>query len=165
MQLRSFLLLIPPHQPAVGCTRSWEGTPLGQQNVQKDIPYPMASHTACSAGGGRKEEGGGTFGGMVFVFPSQCYMWWSSAAPGMAKHLCLPMGREGVGKVLGLLCLHAWFLLIKLSSSQTTFVTLTLLILSHKPMDSLPLLQTLLSFKAPNLPYLPRLKMTDLALM
>lgn len=53
MQLRPFLLLTLPHQPAEGCTRSWEGTLLGQLNVPKDIPYPI---TLSILNWGKKEE-------------------------------------------------------------------------------------------------------------
>ena len=67
---RPLLLLIPPHQPVGwGCTRSWEGTQLGQLTPtdQRDIPYHITSFSAYKAG---KR---GTFGAMAFVFPSHRY--------------------------------------------------------------------------------------------
>lgn len=57
---RSFLLLTPPHQRGGwGCTRSWEGTQLGQLTPadQRDIPDHMAS---CSAHKSGEEEGKGS---------------------------------------------------------------------------------------------------------
>ena len=50
----------PPHQRAGwGCTRSWEGTQLGQLTPtdQRDVPHHMASHSAYRAGGRRRKWG------------------------------------------------------------------------------------------------------------
>ena len=53
-----------------GCTRSWEGTQLGQLTPtdQRDIPYHMTSCSAYKAGG-RRHTHTHTFRVMVFVFP------------------------------------------------------------------------------------------------
>jgi len=54
---RPFLHLRPPHQHVGrGCTRSCEGTQLGQLTSadQRDIPYHMVSCSAIKAG---EEEG------------------------------------------------------------------------------------------------------------
>jgi len=84
---RPFLLLTPPAS-RLGMHRSWEGTQLGQLTPtdQKDIPYHMTSCSSCKAGRRRRKEG--TFGVMMFVFPSNCYAWWGPAFLGVAE--CLP---------------------------------------------------------------------------
>ena len=64
---RPFLLLTPPHQRVGwGCTRSWEGTWLGQltPTVQRDIPYHMVSCSAYTAGGRRRKGGDIRSGGV-----------------------------------------------------------------------------------------------------
>ena len=86
---RPFPLLAPPCQrDGWECTRSWEGTQTGQvtQTDQRDIPYHMMSCSVYKELGGR---GGGAaaFGVMVFVFPSNHYVWQSPAFLGMAEHL------------------------------------------------------------------------------
>ena len=68
---RPFLLLTPPHQGVGwGCTRSWEGTRLGQLTPadQRDIPY----HILVSNKSWGKHKEGGTFRLMAFGFPSNC---------------------------------------------------------------------------------------------
>jgi len=53
-----FLLLVPPHQQVGwGCTRSWEGTQLGQltSGDQRDVPYRMTSWSATKAGRRRRK--------------------------------------------------------------------------------------------------------------
>ena len=65
-----FCFSTPPHQRVGwGCTRSWEGTQLGQLTPtdQRDIPYHMTSWSAYKAGGRRRK--GGTFGVMAFCLP------------------------------------------------------------------------------------------------
>ena len=67
---RPFLLLTPPHQRVGwGCTRSWDGTLLGQlaQTNQRGISYHMKSHAAYKAGGRRRK--GGMFRMTVFCLP------------------------------------------------------------------------------------------------
>jgi len=85
---RPFLLLTPPHQQvSSGCTRSWEGTQLGQLTPtdENNIPYHTMSCSACKAGErGRKW---GTFGVMAFLFSSSHYAWWSPAFLEMAEPL------------------------------------------------------------------------------
>ena len=58
---RPFLLLTPPHQGVGwGCTRSWEGTQLGQLTPtdQRDIPYHMYDVMLSNKSWGKKEERG-----------------------------------------------------------------------------------------------------------
>jgi len=71
---RPFLLLTPPHQGDWGCTRSWEGTQLGQLTPtdQRDVLYRMTSCSAMKAVERRRR--GEMFRVMVFVFPSNHYM-------------------------------------------------------------------------------------------
>jgi len=57
---RPFLVLRLPHQRAGwGCTRSWEGTQLGQLTPagQRYIPHHMTSCSAIKAGGRRRKGG------------------------------------------------------------------------------------------------------------
>ena len=133
---RPFLLLTPPHQRAGwGCTRSWEGTQLGQltPTAQRDIPDHMTSCSAYKAGGRRGKAG--TIGAMAFVFPSHRYAWWSPAFLEVAEHL----PANGKRRMNSLFCFAllvrvAFALPIKLSLSQpTSFLTFTLPILSPIP--------------------------------
>ena len=52
------LLPLTPPASSWGCTRSWEGTQLGQLTPtdQRDIPYHMTSWSAYKAGGRRRKE-------------------------------------------------------------------------------------------------------------
>ena len=104
---RLFLLLTPPHKwVGWGCTRSWEGTQLGQLTPtdQRAIPYHMTSCSAYKAG---EEEGRGTFGVMVFVFPSHCYTWWSPAFLEMAEHLPAH-GKEWMNSLFCFACMRGF---------------------------------------------------------
>ena len=131
---RPFLLLTPPHQQeGWGCTRTWEGTQLGQLTPtdQRDIPHHMASCSAYKAGGRRRK--GGTFGVMAFVFPIHRYTWWSPAFLEMAEHLPANGSSEWIPCFVLLAC-TAFALPIKLSLTQPTcFLTFTLPILSLIP--------------------------------
>ena len=65
-----FLLLTPPHQQVGwGCTRSWEGTQLGQltPTAQRDIPDHMMPCSAYKAGRRRRKRG--MFRVMAFCLP------------------------------------------------------------------------------------------------
>ena len=109
-QSRPFLLLTPPHQRAGwGCTRNWEGTQSGQLSPtdQRDIPYHMTSCSAYKAGG--KRRNGGTFRGMVFVFPSNGYAWWSPAFLEMAEHLPAH-GKEQINSLFCFACMRGFCL-------------------------------------------------------
>ena len=110
---RSFLLLTPPHQQiGWGCTRSWEGTQLGQLTPTdpRDIPDHMMSCLAYKAGGRRRK--GGTF--RITAIVSQVTVTRDGA---LLSWRCLkPACRwEVVNEFLVLLCLRVWLLLYLLN--------------------------------------------------
>lgn len=57
----------------------------------RDIPYHIASASACTAGGRRKK--GGTFQVVTFLFSKHCYMWQGPALQEMAE--ALPAHEKG----------------------------------------------------------------------
>ena len=99
--------LTPPHQRVGwGCTRSWEGTQLGQLTPtdQKDVPYHMMSHSAIKTGGRTKK--GGMFRVMALRMMKPCF-------PGDGQ---MPACQwEVVTELLILLCLHVQLLLCLLN--------------------------------------------------
>ena len=85
-EARTFLLLTPPQQwggwgaHAAGRGHSQDSWPQLAQGMFHAIRR-HAQHVKLGDGGR-----GETFGVMAFVFPSNCYMWWSPALLGMAEH-------------------------------------------------------------------------------
>ena len=131
---RPFLLLTPPHQwVGWGCTRSWEGTQLGQLTPadQRDmIPYDVMLSIWSSR---KKEERGDvqSDGGLSSQVTAMCdgallsWRWLNT---------CLPRGSSEWILCFALLAWVAFALPIKLSLSQPmSFLTFTLPILSLTP--------------------------------
>lgn len=99
-----------------------------------DIPHHRGSCSACKAEGRRKV---GRFGMMVFVFPNNCYKWWSPALLEMADDLMPAHGKQWINSLCCFACVGAFAFPIKLSSSQLTrFLAFSLLILSHPTGES-----------------------------
>ena len=126
---RPLLFLTPAHQPGGwGCTRSWEGAQMGQVTPtgQRDTPYHVASCSAYKAG--RRTCKGGAFRIMAFVFPSNCYVWWSSAFLAMAW-----WGMVNGFLVLPSLCV--WLLLYLLNC---VYLMINAWVFSHSPSRCTP---------------------------
>ena len=80
-----FFLPTPAPQQVVGWgrVRSWEGTWPGQ--LVRGMLHAHGIALSTKSWGKKEEEG--TFGLIMFVFPSNHYAWWSPACLEMAKRL------------------------------------------------------------------------------
>ena len=112
----------------VGRGHSWDSWPQLTKGIFQTM-WRHAQHIKL----GEEEGRGGTFRVMVFVFPSNRYVWWSLAS-WRWLNTCLPMGSSEWIPYFALLACTAFALPIKLFLSQpTSFLTFTLLILSPIP--------------------------------
>ena len=108
---RPFLLLTSPHQRVGwGCTRSWEGTQLGQLTQLTKWILHNIQHHAQHTKQGEEEGRGGTFRVMALVF--RCYMM-EPCFPG--EGWTPACWWEVVNEFLILLCLHVQLLLYLLN--------------------------------------------------
>lgn len=103
----SIFATLSPYQVCWLCAKSWVGMQLGQlaQTYQRNTPCYLISCLAIIAV--RKKEERGTFGVIVFVFPSNHYIWWSLAfLVFLAEHLPAD-GNQWISSLFCLACVWA----------------------------------------------------------
>lgn len=106
----------------LGWNTAGRGDPYWPQGCS--TPYDI---TLSMQSGGEKRNKAGTFGTMTFVFPSQCYLWWSLA---FLSVTCLPMGSSKFTPCFALLKCKAHAFPIQPSPFQAmSFLTFMILFL------------------------------------